>query len=396
MTMSSNTKIFTPFDNPERQFHTRKNTTPFSVHNIYSFYESESSKSEPESEEMGVIDIETLTLEQYLALERGNTIRKEQNPEDENYEIKGQFLRELRDNTFARNESEDAFEHLRKIQEIAREIHNFRKDEGESLYHAWERYNDLLFNCPSHDLNECQKVNTFYSGIRYHTRQTLGSHGLIPGLTATKALESIQKMVDHSHKWHNKDNECAMKLEPSHDIPFMKVETFAKKVKRRIMEDNENREKFLRKLESELVNTPLVNVIRKHKTTPDAYKNWSPTKKIEELSMEQALVSMHSPKGIVENVLVKIHNFIFPVDFVLLDIIEDDKVTIILGRPMLATTHAKIDVFRKKISLEVGTEQIVFNANEGTRSLTVSPVCIINDYQVIDDLGDPKCLEEDF
>ncbi|GJX49032.1 hypothetical protein Tco_0275877 [Tanacetum coccineum] len=47
--------------------------------------------------------------------------------------------------------------------------------------------------------------------------------------------------------------ECAMKLEPSHDIPFTKVENFVEKVKRRIMEDNENREKFLRKLESEHV-----------------------------------------------------------------------------------------------------------------------------------------------
>ncbi|GKD38186.1 hypothetical protein Tco_1258393 [Tanacetum coccineum] len=31
---------------------------------------------------------------------------------------------------------------------------------------------------------------------------------------------------------------------------------------------------------------------------------------------------------------------------------------------MLATTHARIDVFGGKISLEVGKEQIIFNANE--------------------------------
>ncbi|GKD58240.1 retrovirus-related pol polyprotein from transposon TNT 1-94, partial [Tanacetum coccineum] len=70
--------------------------------------------------------------------------------------------------------------------------------------------------------------------------------------------------------------------------------------------------------------------------------------------IEMANRSMQSPKGIVENVLVKINNFIFPVDFIILDIIEDDKVLIILGRPMLATAHARIDVFGKKISLEVG------------------------------------------
>ncbi|GJZ27047.1 retrovirus-related pol polyprotein from transposon TNT 1-94 [Tanacetum coccineum] len=54
---------------------------------------------------------------------------------------------------------------------------------------------------------------------------------------------------------------------------------------------------------------------------------------------------MQSPKGIVENVLVKINKFIFPVDLIILDIIEDDKFLIILGRPTLDTAHARIDVF---------------------------------------------------
>ncbi|GKF43201.1 retrovirus-related pol polyprotein from transposon TNT 1-94 [Tanacetum coccineum] len=69
--------------------------------------------------------------------------------------------------------------------------------------------------------------------------------------------------------------------------------------------------------------------------------------------------SMKSPKGMVESVLVKIHKFIFPVDFVILDIIEDDKVPIILGRPMLATAHARIDVFWRKIF--VGNFDVIDN-----------------------------------
>ncbi|GJW77805.1 retrovirus-related pol polyprotein from transposon TNT 1-94 [Tanacetum coccineum] len=93
--------------------------------------------------------------------------------------------------------------------------------------------------------------------------------------------------------------------------------------------------------------------------------------------IEMADRSMQSPKGIVENVLVKIHKFIFLVDFVILDIVKDHKVPIILGRPMLATAHARIDVFGGKISLEVGKEQVIFNANKGTTSITVSPVCAI-------------------
>nr|GEW38856.1 hypothetical protein [Tanacetum cinerariifolium] len=105
--------------------------------------------------------------------------------------------------------------------------------------------------------------------------------------------------------------------------------------------------------------------------------------------IEMADRSVQSPKGIVENVLVKIHKFIFPVDFVILDIVKDNKVPIILGRPMLATAHARIDVFGGKISLKVGKEQVTFNANEGANPVTVSPVCAIKDFDVIDNIEGP-------
>nr|GEY73796.1 hypothetical protein [Tanacetum cinerariifolium] len=66
-----------------------------------------------------------------------------------------------------------------------------------------------------------------------------------------------------------------------------------------------------------------------------------------------------------ETPINKMEDFVEKVDFVILDIIEDDNVPIILERPLLAATHARIDVFGGKISLEVGKEQIIFNVNEG-------------------------------
>ncbi|GJS94435.1 hypothetical protein Tco_0801403 [Tanacetum coccineum] len=55
--------------------------------------------------------------------------------------------------------------------------------------------------------------------------------------------------------------ECTMKLEPPQETP--KLETYSKKVKKRIMETQVNKEKLLKKLECEPVNTTLVNDIRK-------------------------------------------------------------------------------------------------------------------------------------
>nr|GEW92845.1 hypothetical protein [Tanacetum cinerariifolium]GEY20430.1 hypothetical protein [Tanacetum cinerariifolium] len=59
--------------------------------------------------------------------------------------------------------------------------------------------------------------------------------------------------------------------------------------------------------------------------------------------IELANRSTQYPKGIAENVIVQINKFVLPVDFVILDMQEDSRVPIILGRPFLATAHAMID-----------------------------------------------------
>ncbi|GJT45315.1 hypothetical protein Tco_0954030 [Tanacetum coccineum] len=51
------------------------------------------------------------------------------------------------------------------------------------------------------------------------------------------------------------------------------------------------------------------------------------------------------PKRIVKNLLIKIDKFILPIDFVVLDMIEDFRMHVSLGRPLLATDHAKVVIF---------------------------------------------------
>ena len=50
------------------------------------------------------------------------------------------------------------------------------------------------------------------------------------------------------------------------------------------------------------------------------------------------------PKGKIKNVFVKVDKFIFPVDFIVLDFDVDKEVSIILGKPFLATGKTLIDV----------------------------------------------------
>ena len=64
------------------------------------------------------------------------------------------------------------------------------------------------------------------------------------------------------------------------------------------------------------------------------------------ITLQMADISMAQPEGVLENVLVKVGKFNFPVDFVIMKMEEDTRVPLLLGRPFLATRVALIDVQR--------------------------------------------------
>ena len=63
------------------------------------------------------------------------------------------------------------------------------------------------------------------------------------------------------------------------------------------------------------------------------------------------------PIGITKNILVKIQNFFVPMDFVVLDMQEDMKTPLILGRPFLSTTNAHIDVRTREIKFHINNKE---------------------------------------
>ncbi|XP_009613770.1 uncharacterized protein [Nicotiana tomentosiformis] len=66
-------------------------------------------------------------------------------------------------------------------------------------------------------------------------------------------------------------------------------------------------------------------------------------------------------EGIIEDVLVRVGKFIFPVEFIILDYMADEEVPIILGRPLLATGGALIDVREHKLKMRVHDKEVAFN-----------------------------------
>ncbi|PIN12195.1 DNA-directed DNA polymerase [Handroanthus impetiginosus] len=79
------------------------------------------------------------------------------------------------------------------------------------------------------------------------------------------------------------------------------------------------------------------------------------------ITLQLADRSLTYPKGVIEDILVKVDKFIFPADFVVLDMEADSEIPIILGRPFLATGKTLIDVHNGELTMRVQDQQITFN-----------------------------------
>ena len=61
--------------------------------------------------------------------------------------------------------------------------------------------------------------------------------------------------------------------------------------------------------------------------------------------------SITRPYGVIEDVLVRVKHFIFPTNFVVMDICEDTDILVILGRPFMLTASCIVDMGRRKLEL---------------------------------------------
>ncbi|GJR99985.1 retrovirus-related pol polyprotein from transposon TNT 1-94 [Tanacetum coccineum] len=280
MTRSSTKELLSPFENPEQKFRSRRRLfdTPSLVELNSPEFDHIFDIEEQSGEE--VRETITETMEQYMSKTRGDygsAVTRPTINQDTHFELKGQFLKELRDNTFSGSEHEDANEHIEKFLEIVDLFHilkitqdqimlrafpvsltgaasrwlrnqpsgsittwevlktkflnkycppartakkmeginNFQQELDESLFCAWERFKELLMKCPQHYLTDMQEDILFYNGLNVPTRQILDSKGAIPSKTAADAKIAIQEMAEYSQKWHNETSSRTRSTETS-------------------------------------------------------------------------------------------------------------------------------------------------------------------------------------
>nr|GEV49975.1 reverse transcriptase domain-containing protein [Tanacetum cinerariifolium] len=102
------------------------------------------------------------------------------------------------------------------------------------------------------------------------------------------------------------------------------------------------------------------------------------------MTLDLADRSITHPKGVAEDVFVKVGKFHFSTDFVVVDFEADPRVPLILGRSFLRTGRALIDVYGEEITFRVNDEAVTFNLNQTMRysstydDLAVNRIDIIN------------------
>jgi len=70
---------------------------------------------------------------------------------------------------------------------------------------------------------------------------------------------------------------------------------------------------------------------------------------------------------VVEDVLSKVRHFTFPVDFVIMDIEEDEEIPLILGRSFMLTANCMVDMRNDNLEMSVDNQKVTFSLFEAIK-----------------------------
>ncbi|CAN6719967.1 unnamed protein product [Malus baccata var. baccata] len=130
------------------------------------------------------------------------------------------------------------------------------------------------------------------------------------------------------------------------------------------------------------INLPLIDVIKNIPSYAKFFKDVCTKKKklvdfekrlgqgeikLTSVILQLADRSVAYPRGIIEDLIIKVDNLYLPAYFVILDMDEDMQTPIILGRPFMATARTLIDVEARTLTFRVQNQSVVFSLFEATK-----------------------------
>nr|GEW95329.1 hypothetical protein [Tanacetum cinerariifolium] len=323
-------------------------------------------------------------MEQYMSKTRGNyrsgVVRPKIN--DKTYfELKGQYLKELHENTFSGSEHEDANEHVEKFLEII------------DLFHILEILNSkgaIPTKTIADEKIAIQEMAKYFQKLHNGTSSKARSTKTSNRLDAIQAqlnnlrreIKKVNEKTDigritdqfmaESVKRHEENSNVIKEIRASTDVAIRNQGALIKTLNiqigkiSKVLQERGIKVPFPRRLQdycceaqdvkilesydhtlpqkekdpgsftlpcfihNVCFNKALVNLRESASVMPfSTYTNLG-LGILSRLTIELAGRTIKQPKSIAKNVLVMISKFIFPIDFIILDIPEDDDVPLIL------------------------------------------------------------------
>ncbi|GJZ76588.1 reverse transcriptase domain-containing protein [Tanacetum coccineum] len=243
-----------------------------------------------------------------------------------------------------------------KTTNLRNEITRFQQRFDESFYEAWDRFNDLLRACPHHGFLELHQLDTFYNALNANDQDSLNS---------AAGGNFLDKMP----------RECLRIIEISQGPYFTKQGQSLPTKKTVNVEIQEPYSPKPTSYQPKLPYPERMKVRENDKRRPDIgvpEKLEDPRKflipsALQELDRTSALADSGASINLLSH---SIYNcgFTFLADFVVVNFEPDPRVPIILGRPFLCTAKALIDLYEEKLTLRVGSDELVFYAEKSEKS----------------------------
>ncbi|GKA77689.1 putative reverse transcriptase domain-containing protein, partial [Tanacetum coccineum] len=361
------------------------------------------SDQEYSKEEEEEAEVMAETREQYMSKTQtnyGSGVARPKIDNNDQFELKGQFLKELRENTFSGSDNEDANEHIEKVLKIFDLFYIPNITENQLM--IWEVilfYNRGRSTETSEEIEaiqaqlnnlgrEIKKVNEKVYAARVGCEQCKG-----PYYTKDWPLKEEGKTLEESYYTSTQYADHYYKDDEGNYGPKFVEAYGASHVKNTIPRKEKDLWSFTLPcfINDNCFDNALVDLGASVSVMPLlTYLNLGLSELVHtRLTVELADKTVKYLKGIAENVLVGIGKFTFPVDFVILDMPEDIKVPLILGRPFLSTARAKIDVYKRKITLRRMELDLEARLMGETLVLNRSLDPFLEDYIELIDLNEP-------
>ncbi|GKC33443.1 reverse transcriptase domain-containing protein [Tanacetum coccineum] len=316
------------------------------------------------------------------------------------------------------------------LTKLRNEITKFEQKPHESLFEAWERYKLSIDWCPNHNMLLVTQINTFYNGLTLSHRDTINAAAggtsatrdetsrNISSTTTTESPEVVRQlemmnknfveMMRQIQTIKYVDTKCETYGDPHSFTEFPAADGYTQEavyaatgsgsLPSNTVANPRGDVKAITTRSGVAYDGPTIpptpsplskEVERETEVTKDKLDEclaladlganinliplfvWKQLSLLEltstRMTLELADRSVAHPKGVAEDIFVKVGKFYFLTDFVVVDYDVDPQVPLILGRPFLRTTRALIDVYSEELTLRVDDETITFNVGKTSR-----------------------------